>query len=88
MEVGFKKTLKEATEEKGNFEIEEVLLNDDTITVVYYYPTDEESKDVSFQTEGFKDYLETNDPNWENYNYEDIKHRNTIIVGFRRMGYL
>jgi hypothetical protein len=78
---GFISLLKESflkeNEQNGEFEVEDVNTNNGQMTVVYYYPSDKESRDLTFPEQDFWDYMEETDPNWEEIgtssNFEDSR---------------
>ena len=59
-EMGTKKLHED--NENGEFEVDDCTLNDDKLTIVYYYPKDDESKDLTVPASEFWDYLENTDP--------------------------
>lgn len=69
LQEDFKKSL---TEDVGNeLAVEDIQDNGDTYTIFYYYPSDENTRDITVEKESLNNFFESQDPSWENYYTQD-----------------
>lgn len=70
LENEFKSSLEEADAE-NYLDINDVTFERGKVSIEYFYPSQEDTTNVTVDSEEFFDYLESQDPNWEDYQDSD-----------------